>query len=98
MKDNTYNGWTNYATWRINLEIFDCWSLDDYKDAFLGLQDAYALSKCLEDYAQEMLELDCGNKLTLDYADAFLSEVNWYEIAEKITEQYNAEQTETQGE
>ena len=23
MTDNTYNGWTNYATWRVNLEIFD---------------------------------------------------------------------------
>ena len=23
MKKETYNGWTNYATWRINLEIFD---------------------------------------------------------------------------
>jgi len=21
--ENTYNGWTNYATWRINLEMFD---------------------------------------------------------------------------
>jgi len=20
---NEYNGWTNYATWRVNLEIFD---------------------------------------------------------------------------
>jgi hypothetical protein len=23
MKKETYNGWTNYATWRVNLEIFD---------------------------------------------------------------------------
>ena len=23
MTDTTYNGWTNYATWRVNLEIFD---------------------------------------------------------------------------
>jgi hypothetical protein len=21
--DKTYNGWTNYATWRVNLEMFD---------------------------------------------------------------------------
>ena len=25
MSDNTYEGWTNYATWRINLEL-----LSDY--------------------------------------------------------------------
>ena len=29
MQDNTYNGWTNYATWRVNLEIFDGMSADD---------------------------------------------------------------------
>ena len=23
MKQETYNGWTNYATWRINLEIVE---------------------------------------------------------------------------
>ena len=23
MDNKTYNGWFNYATWRINLEIFD---------------------------------------------------------------------------
>ena len=21
--DNTYNGWTNYETWRVNLELFN---------------------------------------------------------------------------
>ena len=21
--DTTYNGWTNYATWRVNLELLD---------------------------------------------------------------------------
>jgi hypothetical protein len=23
MTNTDYNGWTNYATWRVNLEIFD---------------------------------------------------------------------------
>ena len=26
-KENTYNGWTNYATWRVNLECFDGWDI-----------------------------------------------------------------------
>lgn len=26
----TYNGWTNYATWRVNLEIFDGTSASDH--------------------------------------------------------------------
>ena len=31
MTDKTYNGWTNYATWRVNLEVFDG---GDWKDHF----------------------------------------------------------------
>jgi len=27
---NKYNGWTNYATWRVNLEVFDGLHLDIY--------------------------------------------------------------------
>ena len=23
MTDNSYNGWRNYETWRVNLEVFD---------------------------------------------------------------------------
>lgn len=36
--DNTYNGWTNYATWRVTLECFDGWdisstfSADEWQD------------------------------------------------------------------
>ena len=25
--ENTYNGWTNYETWRLNLELFDGWDI-----------------------------------------------------------------------
>ena len=26
---NTYNGWTNHATWKVGLECFDGWSISD---------------------------------------------------------------------
>ena len=25
---STYNGWTNHATWKVGLEVFDGWSID----------------------------------------------------------------------
>ena len=31
-KDNTYNGWTNYETWRVMLEIFDGYETDEEVD------------------------------------------------------------------
>ena len=45
---NEYNGWTNYATWRVNLELF---SDMDYKDYF----DQFPDTKALEDYARVFL-------------------------------------------
>lgn len=82
-----YNGWTNYATWRVNLEIFDGM---DYKEVFGNgdddfdpkMVDAYELSESLKSYAQEIIDTDCDpSRLANSYANAFLSEVNWIELA-----------------
>jgi len=80
-----YNGWTNYATWRVNLEIFDGIDPSD-----MGWQrlDTYDLSQALKEYAHEILELDAKEGLALDYARAFISDVNWYFIAESMREAY----------
>ena len=70
MKNTTYNGWTNYATWRVNLEMFDGMESN-------GLEaDDYKLM------AIEALEADGTAGLAFDYAMAFIDDVNWHEIAE----------------
>jgi len=74
---NTYNGWTNYATWRVNLEIFDGQSL---RDLGMSRLDVYELGDALKSYAVEIIEID-GKGLALDYAMAFFSDVNWGELA-----------------
>ena len=79
MKD--YNGWTNYATWRVNLEIFDGMSPRDVSSS----DEAYDLSLQLKEYAEEMLS---GDSLAVSYALAFLADVNWYEIAEHMLKEY----------
>ncbi len=33
MNNLTHNGWTNYATWRVNLEIFDSLDLAEFFDS-----------------------------------------------------------------
>ena len=50
--DNKYNGWSNYETWRINLELFDYFDISDYS------KDSYDLSKQLEDYVEEIIFID----------------------------------------
>ena len=89
--DTKYNGWTNYATWRVNLEIFDGFDPSDYYSDF-DADDTYGLSKCLEDYADQVL-FECATVegLAADYARAFLSDVNWYEIAAHMLDDIKAE-------
>jgi len=65
-----YNGWTNYATWRVNLEFFDDGAGEYYQDA-----------QACRDYVESVIE-EQANGIALDYALAFLSDVNWHEIAE----------------
>ena len=97
MSDTTYNGWSNYATWRINLEVFDGITLEDMNTVEV---DPYELKDYLQEYAEEIIFLDShiGGKtpssLMEDYARAFLSEVNWYEIAQHMVNDYIEENQE----
>lgn len=90
--ENRYNGWTNYETWRVNLEIFDGMDAREHFSIDAEDGDAYRLSKALEEYANDAID-ECGSRegLAVDYARAFLSHVNWYEIAEHMLEDIKAE-------
>lgn len=83
MKDNTYNGWTNYATWRINLEVFDGL---DLRDNFPTKPEVEDVAQYLESWLDEILEsyVSGGDNLTLDYARAFVSDVDYFQIAEHL--------------
>lgn len=81
MTDTTYNGWSNYETWRINLEVCDdyCSSLIDDGTVFDSESD---LARNLQDYVETMIDDDGGNGFAASLANSFISDVNWYEIAE----------------
>jgi hypothetical protein len=73
-----YNGWTNYATWRVNLEIIDGIEIDTK-------QCAASIKEIIDDVV--FSQYDGMNSLMYDYARAFISEVNFYEIAQSINEE-----------
>jgi len=89
---DSHNGWTNYATWRVNLEIIDGydWYEHEHVDA---------------DYVQELVEdavFGDGPELKRDllkdsYARVFLAQVNYYEIAENLINEAINEKEEIQG-
>jgi hypothetical protein len=91
MTDKTYNGWTNYATWRVNLEIFDGMDCSDIPMlSRYSEPDTYEVGEYLKEYAEEILSTDTDNhSLVYSYAMAFISEVNWYEIAKHFTDMWN---------
>jgi len=86
--DNTYNGWTNYATWRVDLEVFDGIDAISAFPYEIAEGDTYGLSQQLKEYALHLIfnQYGDGECLAESYARAFLSDVNWYEIAEHIIE------------
>jgi hypothetical protein len=104
MSDTKYNGWTNYATWRINLEVFDGLELEDFggqdKNFDPELICLHTLAEALQERAEEIIFLDShiGGKspssLLEDYARAFLQDVNYYEIAEHLVQDHIAENQE----
>jgi len=76
-KNETYNGWTNYATWRVQLEIFDGMEIDEA-----------VTHESVREYAEQVIEDTSTPGLARDYALAFLSDVDWQEIAENLND-YN---------
>ena len=76
-EDETHNGWTNYATWRVGLEIFDCLHFDTDGEK--------VTAESCKDYAEDVLS-ENGEGLALDYAQAFIASVNWQEIADALNE------------
>jgi hypothetical protein len=91
MTDTTYNGWTNYETWRVRLEMFDGDFASDNE------MDAYDLGQHLREMAEETVS-EQATGIALDYALAFLSAVNWYEIAAAMIEDYRPEADEDEEE
>ena len=79
-----YNGWSNYPTWRINLEILGDIQWDEYELQTLDVE-------MLEEYVENAVFDNYSGKMGLmeDYARAFLANVNYREILESLLENEN---------
>ena len=91
--DTTYNGWTNYATWRIMLEWFQ--DDDHIRELERTAIDSYDLSQRMKEYVFDSWEEynESGNPF-MDYAYSFLEDVNWVEIGEACWNEINEDNEE----
>lgn len=88
MSDREYNGWVNYATWKVNLEFCDD-ACNSWAEDRVTFSDEAELANALEETVNEYLDLiECDPESWLrDLANSFLADVNWLEIAENHAEE-----------
>ena len=94
MEDTKYNGWANYATWRVQLEIVDGYVStivydDDWMRAYWLDSSLSDIADELHEYVEEVIFMEQEDKESIadSYARAFLDTVDWREIAEHAKEQ-----------
>ena len=85
MSNTTYNGWSNYPTWRINLEILGDIQWDEEEEFEMIDEDT------LKEYVENAVFDNYSGNMGLmeDYARAFLADVNYREILDSILENEN---------
>lgn len=84
-----YNGWTNYETWRIQLEVIDGMTLEDFGFELRDVDtdevaDAERLAGIVADMVREVVLRDVPEGLALDLALSFINQVDFMEIAEHL--------------
>ena len=106
-ESKTYNGWTNYETWNVNLWLEneegtyhhmreladDAWERSDRKPSWGTRKDdaVYILSNALELFVVELNPLGDQASMFSDLLSAALHEVNWREIAVNLLEDHEDE-------
>ena len=84
-----HNGYTNYATWRINLELVDGSYISTIGDLqaepFTSIGE---LAYSIQAYCEEFINNSGSDTTVASYALAFIAQVNWYEIAQLVADEH----------
>lgn len=90
MVEEKYNGWTNYETWLMNLNLTNEESLyNEIHDMAKEEKDDYQLAENLKNFIEENFSIEEHDIIKLcdvwTYRD--FQEINWYEIAQSLREE-----------
>ena len=80
-----YNGWSNYATFRVHHDILNGYQWDEGEDIYVDLLKAI-VQNCV-------FENSGAVGLIVDYANLFLNNVDWDELVEVYNYDRAAEQS-----
>jgi len=83
MSNDKYNGWTNYATWRVNLELVGDMNAENFG---ITRENAYHAHEIIKEYVEQATD-EYPDGFVKDYCMAFLSDVDWRDIARHLVDE-----------
>jgi hypothetical protein len=88
MTDKTYNGWTNYETWLVNLWLANAAHDPEVYEAVRSCKTTRDGALEIQAYVDNLMDIEAmpTEGLFFDLLRGALRAVNWYEIAERWRE------------
>ena len=86
---STYNGWSNWETWKTNLELVDGLTAEDVGIELYEVGEAYEAGQLLREFIQDQIfeTLESGS-FASSVLWGFFADVNWTEIARPMLEEH----------
>jgi hypothetical protein len=89
MRMSNYNGWTNWETWKVNLELLDGMDASDLNIEHYTQDEYYEAGQVIEEYVGELIAMEYQyDGFTGGIIRGFMSDVNWSELAKCFIDQW----------
>ena len=86
---SNYNGWTNWETWKVNLELLDGLDASDLNIEHYTQDEYYEAGQVIEEYVGELLAMQYQyDGFIGGIVRGFMSDVNWPELAKCFIDQW----------
>lgn len=84
-----YNGWTNWETWKVNLELLDGLDASDLNIEHYTQDDYYEAGQVIADYVGELITVEYQyDGFVGGIIHDFLNSVDWTDIARHLIDQW----------
>jgi hypothetical protein len=89
MRMSNYNGWTNWETWKVNLELLDGLDASDLNIEHYTQDEYYEAGQVIEEYVGELLAMQYQyDGFIGGIVRGFMSDVNWPELAKGFIDEW----------